>query len=287
MKELALKLVSFERSGVLSYGILKADGIVDFRARVGTGGTTLRDQLTDLAAIQKFEREAADFPLAEVALLPPVWNPGRILCVGLNYKSHIAETGRESPAFPMMFPRYPDSLVGSGSSLVRPRVSERFDYEGELAFVIGRPGRHISEKDALDHVAGYACFNDGSIRDFQRHTTQFLPGKNFWRSGSFGPWLVTPDEVGPIEALTLITRLNGTEMRRAKLDDLLFGVPQLIAYLSQIMPLQPGDVIATGTTGGVGAFREPPVWMRPGDKVEISIDRLGTLANSIVDEAAV
>jgi len=184
----------------------------------------------------------------------------------------------------MIFARYPDSLVGHGAPMVRPQVSVQFDYEGELAIVIGKSGRHIESGSALDHVAGYACFNDGSVRDYQRHTTQFLPGKTFWRSGSFGPWLVTPDEAGAIGDLGLVTRLNGIEVQRAKIDDLLFDPPELIAYLSAIYPLMPGDVIATGTTGGVGAFRKPPLWMKPGDRVEVTIDRLGTLRNSIIAE---
>lgn len=159
-----------------------------------------------------------------------------------------------------------------------------FDFEGELAFVIGRGGRHIAPEQALDHVAGYACFNDGSVRDWQRHTSQFLPGKCFWRSGSFGPWLVTCDEVGDVGSLRLTTRLNGAVMQEAVLDDLLFGIPELIAYISTILPLEPGDVVATGTTGGVGLFRDPPVFMAAGDQVSVEIDRVGTLTNDVIDE---
>ena len=172
----------------------------------------------------------APLDLARVDFLPPVARPSKILCVGLNYKTHIAETGRDAPSHPILFPRYPSSLVASGQDLVRPHVSSDFDFEGELAFVIGRGGRHIGTTEALAHVAGFACFNDGSVRDWQRHTSQFLPGKTFWRSGSFGPWLVTPDEVGEIGPLTLTTRLNDAVMQQATLDDLLFGVPELIAY---------------------------------------------------------
>lgn len=279
-----MKLISFTTGAGASYGILRDDGIVDAGKLLGPGYPTLKSVLAEPERLAALTGEGADVAVADVQLLPPIPDPGRILCIGLNYKSHIAETKRDTPAYPMLFPRYPDSLVADGQALVRPKVSERFDYEGELAFVVGRGGRHIARDAALDHVAGYACFNDGSIRDYQRHTTQFLPGKCFWRSGSFGPWLVTPDEAGPVGALELVTRLNGVEVQRAELDDLLFGVAELIAYLSQIFPLQPGDVVATGTTGGVGAFREPPLWMKPGDKVDVSIDRLGVLRNSIIDE---
>lgn len=279
-----MKLVSYLADGAESYGIWRDDGIVDLRHRIGGSGDTLRSVLDRLDEVADHANASPDVGHAAVTLLPPVTDPRKILCVGLNYKSHIAETGRDAPTHPILFPRYPSSLVASGQDLVRPKVSTDFDYEGELAFVIGRGGRHIAEADAIEHVAGYACFNDGSVRDWQRHSSQFLPGKTFWRSGSFGPWLVTPDETGAIGPLTLTTRLNGQVMQQAHLDDLLFGVPELISYISTILPLEPGDVVATGTTGGVGLFRNPQVWMQPGDTVEVEIERLGTLANGIVDE---
>ena len=279
-----MKLISYEVSGRATYGILRDDGIVDAGARLGPSYPTLRSVLATPDRLHDLANEVPDHTLKDIIFYPPVPDPGRILCVGLNYRSHIAETGREEPKYPMIFARYPDSLVGHGAPMVRPQVSVQFDYEGELAIVIGKSGRHIESGSALDHVAGYACFNDGSVRDYQRHTTQFLPGKTFWRSGSFGPWLVTPDEAGAIGDLGLVTRLNGIEVQRAKIDDLLFDPPELIAYLSAIYPLMPGDVIATGTTGGVGAFRKPPLWMKPGDRVEVTIDRLGTLRNSIIAE---
>ncbi|MDK2760773.1 MAG: fumarylacetoacetate hydrolase family protein [Sphingopyxis sp.] len=280
-----MKLVSYRTADSLSFGIWREDGIVDLKGKVAGGGETLRSVLDKLDAVAAFASDAPDLAHDAVTLLPPVIDPPKLLCVGLNYKSHIAETGRDAPAYPILFPRYPSSLVGSGEDLVRPKASPNFDYEGELAFVVGRGGRHIAAADALDHVAGYACFNDGSIRDWQAHTTQFMPGKSFWRSGSFGPWLVTPDEAGEIGSLGLTTRLNGEVMQQATLDDLLFGVPELIAYISTILPLEAGDVVATGTTGGVGLFRRPPVWMKPGDTIEVEIEGLGTLSNGIVDEA--
>jgi 2-keto-4-pentenoate hydratase/2-oxohepta-3-ene-1,7-dioic acid hydratase in catechol pathway len=280
-----MKLVSYRINETQSFGIWTEQGIVDLAGRTPAEVTSLKHVLDQLDSIAPFADAAPDHAHEDVQLLPPVPDPGKILCVGLNYKSHIAETGRDAPQHPILFPRYPSSLVGHGENLVRPRVSTQFDFEGELAFVIGRGGRHIAAENALAHVAGYACFNDGSVRDWQRHTSQFLPGKCFWHSGSFGPWLVTTDEVGPIGGLALQTRLNGAVMQEARLDDLLFGIPELIAYISTIMPLEPGDVVATGTTGGVGLFRQPPLFMKAGDRVEITIDKLGTLANDIVDES--
>ncbi|MCM8735409.1 fumarylacetoacetate hydrolase family protein [Azospirillum sp. A1-3] len=183
-------------------------------------------------------------------------------------------------------PRYPDSIVGHGEALVRPKVSDHFDYEGELTVVIGKPGRHIPQDRALDHVAGYTLCNDGSIRDFQRHTTQFTPGKNFWRSGSIGPWIVTADEIPDPAALSIETRLNGVTVQRSPISDLIFPVPALIAYISSFTPLATGDVIAIGTPSGVGAFHEPPLWMKPGDRVEVIANGIGTLCNGIADEVA-
>jgi 2-keto-4-pentenoate hydratase/2-oxohepta-3-ene-1,7-dioic acid hydratase in catechol pathway len=281
-----MKLVSFRVGGRTSYGVLRDDGLIDAGQRL-TEKPDLASALADPAPLLALAASGVvDHALADVALLPPIPNSGRIICVGLNYKTHIVETGNTPPTHPILFPRYPDSLVGDGASIVRPKVSERFDFEGELAVVIGRPGRHIRADRALEHVAGYGCFNDGSVRDFQRHTSQFLPGKNFERSGAFGPWLVTPDEVGDVNALKLTTRLNGEIVQQTGIDDLLFGVEALIAYVSQIWTVRPGDVIATGTTGGVGAARKPPLWMKPGDRVEVEIDKLGTLTNTVIDEEA-
>ncbi|ESZ89034.1 MAG: 5-carboxymethyl-2-hydroxymuconate isomerase [Blastomonas sp. CACIA14H2] len=276
-----MKIASFRDRIGMSYGIVKDDGIIDVGARLGL---PLEAVLENASLLARYANCAADLMLGDVTLLPPVPNSGRIICVGLNYRTHIEETGNAVPLHPILFPRYPSSLVGQGAAMIRPRVSERFDYEGELAVIIGKPGRHVAAERAMDHVAGYACFNDGSIRDFQRHTSQFLPGKNFDRSGSFGPWLVTPDEVGEVNALHLTTRLNGSVVQQSGIDDLLFGVEALIAYVSQIWEIRPGDVIATGTTGGVGAARNPPLWMKPGDLIEVEIDRLGILSNPIVDE---
>jgi 2-keto-4-pentenoate hydratase/2-oxohepta-3-ene-1,7-dioic acid hydratase in catechol pathway len=278
-----MKFISFTLAGKAGYGIVTKEGVIDAGSRLAECGD-LSEALADSARLALLANEKPDYDLADVRLAPPIPNCRRIVCIGLNYKSHIVETNRDTPSHPILFPRYPSSLVGDGENLVRPRVSEQFDFEGELAVVIGRRGRYIQASHAMEHVAGYSCFNDGSIRDFQRHTSQFMPGKNFERTGSFGPWLVTPDEVGDVNALRLATRLNGEVVQSASISDLLFGVEALIAYVSQIWEVQPGDVIATGTTGGVGVMRKPPLWMKPGDRIEVEIDRLGVLQNAIVAE---
>jgi 2-keto-4-pentenoate hydratase/2-oxohepta-3-ene-1,7-dioic acid hydratase in catechol pathway len=222
-----------------------------------------------------------------VTWLPPVVAPAKILCIGVNYHAHREEMGRGDDApHPTVFVRWPSSLVGHGQPVVRPLESEAFDYEGELAVVIGRRGRRIAVADALDHVAGYSCFLDGSVRDWQRHTTQFTAGKNFDRSGAFGPWIVTADEVPDPGVLHLRTTVDGEVLQDSGTDLLIASVPELIAYCSTFATLEPGDVIATGTPGGVGSARTPPRWLRPGESVEVTISGIGTLANPVRDETA-
>ncbi len=208
---------------------------------------------------------------------------GKILCVGVNYRPHIEEMGREVPGYPVVFVRFPESLVRDGEAIIRPAVSEQFDFEGELAVVIGRAAHRVSREQALDYVAGYCCFLDGSVRDWQRHTMQFTPGKNFDRSGAIGP-MVPAHEIPDPRTLELTTRLNGEVMQRGKVADLVFDIPSLIEYCSTFTTLQPGDVVATGTPGGVGAARKPPVWLAPGDLIEVEISHIGILANRVEDE---
>ena len=184
----------------------------------------------------------------------------------------------------MIFLRVADSQLAHGEDIVRPKASERLDYEGEIAIVIGKAGRHISEADSWSHIAGYSCYNDGSVRDWQLHTSQWAPGKNFWKTGAFGPWMVTADEIAPDRKMTLVTRLNGQEMQRATTDMMVHSIPRQIAYISAFIPLEPGDVIVTGTPGGVGNKRTPPVFMKPGDVCEIEVDAIGVLRNGIRDE---
>jgi 2-keto-4-pentenoate hydratase/2-oxohepta-3-ene-1,7-dioic acid hydratase in catechol pathway len=223
--------------------------------------------------------------LGDIEFLPPIPNPGKILCVGLNYENHRRETGRAEVANPTIFTRFADSQTGHRSAILCPPESTKLDYEGELAIVIGKGGRRIPAATALDHIAGYSCYNDGSIRDWQAHTIQFTPGKNFPATGAFGPWLVTPDEFGLPKDQKIQTRLNGTVMQSAVLADMIFPIAQLIEYCSTFTPLAPGDVIVTGTPGGVGVKRDPQVFMKPGDRVEIEIDGIGILENDIVAES--
>jgi 2-keto-4-pentenoate hydratase/2-oxohepta-3-ene-1,7-dioic acid hydratase in catechol pathway len=247
----------------------------------GEQGGSLREAL---AARLDFEPDRVPLPSSDITLLPVIPDPAKIVCVGLNYASHVAEMGNKPPAYPAVFTRWPDTLVAHGAPLIRPKATERFDYEGELAVVIGRGGRAIPRDQALDHVAGYSIFNDASVRDWQRHGGQFTPGKNFPGTGGFGPALVTPDEIGDLGAQRVQTRLNGALMQDQPVSDLVFDVPWLVEYLSAFTPLAPGDVIVTGTPGGVGDGRKPPVYLQPGDVVEVSIGAIGTLRNTVVAE---
>ncbi len=224
--------------------------------------------------------------LSDVEFMPPILNPRRILCVGTNYHAHVAESDRvvEAPGHPMIFTRFPSSLVGHGQAIERPPVSTSFDYEGELAIVIGRSTRYAERGDALGAIAGYSCLMDGTLRDYQRHTSQFTPGKNFERSGSWGPWIVTADEVGDPYDLTLTTTLDGEQMQSASTTQLIFDIEAIVAYCSTFTTLEPGDVIATGTPGGVGYAQDPPRWLTPGAEISVSVPGVGTLTNPVVDE---
>jgi 2-keto-4-pentenoate hydratase/2-oxohepta-3-ene-1,7-dioic acid hydratase in catechol pathway len=282
-----MKLASFIVQGRSTYGVVDGDQVVDLESLKHTFGTDLKqaianNRLADLTSVVL--ASLPRIPLAEVTFLPVIPNPGKVLCIGINYATHVRETGREMPTYPMIFTRFADSQTAHLHPIVRPKASHKLDFEGELAVVIGKPARHVKQADALDYVAGYACYNDGSVRDWQKHTIQFIPGKNFPNTGGFGPWLVTSDEIGDPQDLELTTRLNGEVMQHTSTSDMIFDVRKLIEYCSIFTELAPGDVIVSGTTGGVGAFREPPVWMKPGDEVEIEISRIGILRNSIVDE---
>ncbi len=284
-----MKLMSYEHAGEASFGVVSGDGVIDLRSALGREFADLKALLEAdrLDAVRRLvEGRAADHRLDEVRFLPVIPNPGKIWCAGLNYGEHVRETGREVTEKPVYFLRVADSQAGHGEPLLRPKESERFDYEGEIAIVIGKPGRRISEADSWQHIAGYACYNDGSVRDWQQHTSQWGPGKNFYRTGGFGPWMVTADEIPPDTVLSLVTRLNGREVQRATTGMMLQSIPRLIAYASTVAPLRPGDVIVTGTPGGVGAKRTPPLWMKHGDTVEVEVERVGVLRNPVADEAA-
>lgn len=279
-----MKLVSFVQAGQARYGLLQDAAYVapsagflarfpDLKAVLAAGA------LDELQADVQSGGQRVD--PAQVQAQPVIPAPGKVICVGLNYKTHVAETKRPDSEHPSLFLRFADSLAADGDEVLRPEFSERFDWEGELAFVVGRGGRHIAAEDAFDHIAGYTCFNDVSVRDWQRHTHQFTPGKNFPGTGPLGPFLLTRDEVPDVTKLGLQTRLNGQVVQQASLADLIFDIPTIVAYVSRFTPLSPGDVIATGTPGGVGDRREPPLYMKEGDVVEVEITGLGVLRNRI------
>jgi 2-keto-4-pentenoate hydratase/2-oxohepta-3-ene-1,7-dioic acid hydratase in catechol pathway len=274
------RLISFRRpDGTPSFGRLDGETVHD----LGAPGAPawLKDVLDqDLAALPA----TGAFARADVRLLPVVPNPGKILCVGLNYATHVAETGREQKEFPAIFTRWADTLIADGEPLVRPRETTRFDYEGELAVVIGKGGRRIARADAAQHIAGYSVFNDGSARDWQRHNIQFTPGKNYPDTGAFGPALVLPDEVDDLGSQRVQTRLNGELVQDQPVSDMIWDIAFVIEYCSTFTPLEPGDVIVTGTPGGVGDKRTPPLYMKAGDVCEISVGTIGTLTNPVIDE---
>jgi 2-keto-4-pentenoate hydratase/2-oxohepta-3-ene-1,7-dioic acid hydratase in catechol pathway len=282
-----MKFASFEIDGSSSWGLIEDAAVVDL-------GALLRDRFADLksaiaadalADVAALAARAVRHPLAQIAWLPVIPNPDKILCIGLNYETHRKETGRTEVENPTVFGRFANSQTGHLANIIRPRVSKDLDFEGELAVIIGTPGRYISRAQAWGHIAGYACYNEGSVRDYQRHTHQFTPGKNFPETGGFGPWMVTPDEAGDPAPLRLQTRLNGEVVQEATISQMIFDIPRQIEYCSSFTRLEPGDVIVTGTPGGVGARRTPPLWMKPCDIVEVEIERIGLLRNGVADEA--
>jgi 2-keto-4-pentenoate hydratase/2-oxohepta-3-ene-1,7-dioic acid hydratase in catechol pathway len=281
-----MRFVSFTTNHRSSYGVAVQGGVYDLGARVGAIAPDLKAYLTAVALgfSPRSRIGDADFAFGEFTYAPVIPNPQKILCVGLNYKEHRKETGRAEAAHPAIFMRFADTLIGHGASILLPNLSSALDYEGELAIVIGRSAFRIDESEALNHIAGYACFNDATLRDWQRHTHQFTPGKNFPGTGPLGPALVTPDEVGDFNSRRLETKLNGKVVQKATLGEMLFSPARIIAYVSAFTPLQPGDVIATGTPGGVGFKRNPQLFMRPGDEVEVVIEGIGALKNLVAVE---
>ncbi len=279
-----MKLATMILQGRATYGLIEAGHVTDLGAVLAPALPTLKSVLAAdaLPLCAEAATRAPRHPRAACILLPPIPDPGKILCVGLNYDLHRQETGRDATAHPTLFTRFADTLAGHDQPMLRPAVSDKFDFEGELALIIGKPAWCLEGEAARAAVAGYACFNDGSVRDFQNHTTQFTPGKNFPGTGGFGPWLVSAEEMGAIGPQAIETRLNGTVVQRAHLSDMIFDVAAIIAYVSRFTPLAPGDVIATGTPSGVGAKRKPPLWMKPGDMVEVEIGGIGTLRNPVM-----
>ena len=280
-----MKLATVRTSRGPTYGIVTDKGFVDLGARLGSRYPDLKALVAAraFAEAQKFAAEKPDLPLAELAWLPVIPNPGKILCVGLNYQEHVVETGRDNTEQPAFFIRVAESQVGHRQPMLRPKESTHLDFEAEIAVIIAKAGRRIPQSEAWDYVAGYSCYNDGSVRDWQRHTVQWTAGKNFAQTGAFGPWMVTADEIPPNTRLTLSCRLNGERMQHATTDHMIFKIPKLIEYCSTWTPLSPGDVLVTGTPGGVGSRRNPPIWMKSGDRVEVEIDKVGVLENTVAD----
>ena len=284
-----MKLASFRDGATATWGLVQDEGVRLAPEALRKQFPGLRDLLAT-SALPEIPTLLTAAPLRNPAALrfaPVIPNPARILCVGINYLEHIHEMGREKPDYPTLFTRYPDTLVGHGEPTVCPRLSTQYDYEGELAIVIGKPARYVRAADALGYVAGYTCFLDGSVRDWQRHTTQFIPGKNFPATGGCGPWLVTTDEIPDPARLELQTRVNGEVLQAAPISDLCFDVRDIIEYCSSFCLLNPGDIIATGTPSGVGFARTPPRWLVAGDIVEVEISGIGILRHSVINEAAV
>jgi 2-keto-4-pentenoate hydratase/2-oxohepta-3-ene-1,7-dioic acid hydratase in catechol pathway len=280
-----MKLASYIADGKPCYGVVTGDGVITMNERFGGHAAGLREAIAGSLLPQIKEAAAnsrADHKLSDIKFLPVIPNPEKILCVGINYKSHAAEHGTEAPKLPNIFTKFVNTLVAHEGEMLRPKVSTSFDFEGELALVIGTGGRHIKAADALSHVAGYTCFCDGSVRDFTKYS--LVASKNFLRSSPLGPWIVTADEIPDPTKLTLVTRLNGREMQRSGTDMLIHSIPAIIEFCSVFTPLAPGDIIATGTPDGIGAKQNPPVWMKAGDTLEIEISGIGTLRNRIADE---
>ena len=280
-----MRIAHFETGGVPGIAAAEGSGWHGLTQREGGFPGTLPELIAQGADLLRIGRSLGQSPaidLNAVRLLPPVPVPPKILAVGLNYDDHLAESGLKKPDYPEIFARFATSLIAHQEPIRRPRESTALDYEAELAVVIGKPGRRIPREQALDHVAGYSLFNDASLRDFQLRTPQWTMGKNFDGTGSFGPWLVTPDAVLPgARGLRIQGRLNGRLMQDASTDQLIFSVPALIEMISVAMSLERGDVIITGTPGGVGAARKPPVFMQPGDIFDVEIEGIGVLTNSV------
>jgi 2-keto-4-pentenoate hydratase/2-oxohepta-3-ene-1,7-dioic acid hydratase in catechol pathway len=291
-REKNMRLVSFIQNESTRLGVLKNGGIGDLAKAAPDLPATLLGLIQAGDEAFKAAAKAADgiadsdlIPVDQVTLDIPLRGAAKILCLGLNYVDHAAEGGHNKPDYPMVFLRVESSLMGHGAAMVRPKNSVTLDWEAELVAVVGKTARHVSIDDALDYVCGYSCFNDGSVREYQRKSTQWTMGKNFDATGGFGPYFVTADEL-PLGAkgLKIECRLNGETMQSANTDDMIFDVATTLSLMSECLTLEPGDLLVMGTPAGVGHARRPPVWMKPGDSVEVEIEQIGTLVNPIVAE---
>lgn len=284
-----MRLISFIRNDEPSYGAIDTRGVLDLGRHFGALAPDLKSFLRlglQDQAKELFTNTVSRISLADLQLLPVIPNPGKIVCVGLNYKDHVAETQRQLTAHPSLFLRVPESQAAHEAPLLLPAETSQFDFEGEIAIIIGRGGRRIATSLAWEHVAGYACYNDGSARDWQAASGQWTAGKNFPQTGGFGPWMVTADEIPAGKELTLMTRLNGREMQRTTTTLMIHSIPEQIRHISSFTTLEPGDVIVTGTPGGVGFKRVPAIFLQSGDVVEVEVDGVGILRNQVVCEVA-
>ncbi len=283
-----MKIATALQGTTTIFGVVEGNSISDLSNSFASPQALVAEVHTasGRSRVESMAATATTIDLSDVTLLPPVPLARRILCVGTNYADHIAESDRvsEAPPHPVIFTRFPSSLVGHGEHLERSPASTSYDYEGELAIIIGQPTRYATRENALDAIAGYACFMDGTMRDFQRHTSQFVPGKSFDRSGACGPWMVTADEIDDPYALTLTTRVDGEIVQQASASLLIHDLEAIVSYCSTFTTLEPGDIIATGTPGGVGYVKEPPLWLEPGREVSVDVTGVGTLVNRVIDE---
>jgi 2-keto-4-pentenoate hydratase/2-oxohepta-3-ene-1,7-dioic acid hydratase in catechol pathway len=281
-----MRWLSFVRNGQVTFGYVttNGNGVVDAGARTEYSGLRAAIEADALASIVNSCGDDTDVELEGLPYAPTITDPRKIMCVGLNYKEHQEETGRGGEGFPTIFVRFAAAQVAHNQPMIRPRESNTLDFEGEIAMIIGRGGRRIKQADAMSHVIGFGIYNDGSVREFQNQTSQFTPGKNFASTGGFGPWMMTLDEIGDLSQMEITTRLNGVVMQNAKAELLVHGFEEIIEYCSTFVDLEPGDVIVTGTPGGVGVARKPPVFMDHGDEIEIEVTPIGKLFNPVVGE---
>lgn len=278
-----MKLISFQYRGIEMFGFVKDNDVINLKTALNNKYSSLQDFIENgnLKEVVNLKEENNTLPLTEVKFLPVITSPQQIFCIGLNYLDHVQETKNEVKPYPTIFIRLASSQCGHLSPIIKPEISEKLDYEGEMAIVIGRYGKNIAASDAESYIYGYSCYNDVSVRDWQHHTGQWAPGKNFEGTGSFGPWLVTSDEIRLSDNLEIKTILNGQVVQQSTTSMLINSIPDLIAYISTFAPLYPGDVIVTGTPGGVGARRTPPLFMKKDDVIEVYIEKIGTLKNVI------
>jgi 2-keto-4-pentenoate hydratase/2-oxohepta-3-ene-1,7-dioic acid hydratase in catechol pathway len=280
-----MKFLSFRAGGAARYGLVDGNDVVDLTVRLkhpDLKSLIEADAAAEAASAAK--GASADFTLDQITFDPVIPNPGKIICVGLNYEGHRKETGMTQHKFPNFFARWADTQVGHLQNIVKPLDSDQLDWEGEMAVIVGKGGRYIPQAQAMDHIFGYSCYNEASLRDYQKHSSQFTPGKNFPGTGAFGPHMVMRDAMGDITGKKIQTRLNGENVQSATLDMMIFPPTRLVEYISSFTPLSPGDVIVSGTPEGVGWVRKPPLWMKEGDVVEVEIDNIGIVRNSIINE---